>query len=354
MARLGVTYQDIANAANQLVGQGKQPTIEMIRHFLGTGSSTTIANHLRKWRAEQDGTLNLSRVENLPKEMITLMKGLWERLCFEANEKVKAIEITHQQVISELQQEVQKYKNNNQRWQNLFNQWKKEKDEFLTDKISLEQGIQVLQQEASGLKFTIESQEKHLQEKQDRIAELNRLHSLVQANLEHYRESAREQRLIDQQQFDEQKQALQAEIKILKEQLMSMQNNNISFQQKYNELKKDHTALEKNHEKVESKLEKQSQDIDSLKKEKNKFQNASQHWKAQYHELKNELEIKMKEVVDHQAELKVFTTNLENMKVVNADLQTQNKLLGHEKWILSQEKAQLEGQLKQMQKMVGT
>jgi hypothetical protein len=34
------------------------------------------------------------------------------------------------------------------------------------------------------------------------------------------------------------------------------------------------------------------------------------------------------------------------------DLAAQNKLLGQEKWILAQEKAQLEGQLKQMQEMV--
>lgn len=52
-----------------------------------------------------------------------------------------------------------------------------------------------------------------LQDKQERIDELHRLHAQVQINFEHYRESAREQRLIEQQQYEQQKQELQVENK---------------------------------------------------------------------------------------------------------------------------------------------
>jgi uncharacterized protein involved in exopolysaccharide biosynthesis len=40
------------------------------------------------------------------------------------------------------------------------------------------------------------------------------------------------------------------------------------------------------------------------------------------------------------------------MKQILADFRNQNTLLNNEKWLLIQEKAQLEGQLKQMQKLI--
>ena len=42
MSRPGVTFQDIANAAQDLKGQGKTVTIENVRAILGTGSIGTI------------------------------------------------------------------------------------------------------------------------------------------------------------------------------------------------------------------------------------------------------------------------------------------------------------------------
>lgn len=79
-----------------------------------------------------------------------------------------------------------------------------------------------------------------MQEKQERIEELHRLHQQTQANLKHYRESAREQRLLDQQQFEQEKQQFQLEMKFLKEQ-------SVIQRQKYAELHQAHQfKLEKN------------------------------------------------------------------------------------------------------------
>ncbi len=55
---------------------------------------------------------------------------------------------------------------------------------------------------------------------------------------------------------------------------------------------------------------------------------------------------------DIQTENKVLFHQLAETKGTMAATIDQNKQLTHEKWILAQEKAQLEGQLKQMQKMI--
>lgn len=52
MARPGVTYSEVVQAAAELTGQGKNPTIEQVRLIIGNGSNSTLANHLRRWKAE--------------------------------------------------------------------------------------------------------------------------------------------------------------------------------------------------------------------------------------------------------------------------------------------------------------
>ena len=72
MSRPGITYAEVSEAAAQLLGQGRNPTIEQIRLILGTGSSTTIANHLKIWRDNQSETSLLSAKENLPDELVSI------------------------------------------------------------------------------------------------------------------------------------------------------------------------------------------------------------------------------------------------------------------------------------------
>ena len=52
MARAGVSYEQVAAAADSLVGAGQQPTIRSVRERLGdTGSPNTIHKHLTAWRS---------------------------------------------------------------------------------------------------------------------------------------------------------------------------------------------------------------------------------------------------------------------------------------------------------------
>lgn len=50
MARDGITFEQVAAAADALVGDGQQPTIRAIRERLGTGSPNTVHRHLVAWR----------------------------------------------------------------------------------------------------------------------------------------------------------------------------------------------------------------------------------------------------------------------------------------------------------------
>jgi chromosome segregation ATPase len=152
MARLGVTYKDIARVADQLTKDGLHPTIGAIRQVLGTGSSTTIANHLRQWRAEQDGQDILFNKEQLPQELITCLKNLWLKVLEQADQHMDSIQKNANDAVAELQRELDKYRGNNQRWQQLFNQWLKEKEALTREKDLLEQKIEMLQNELQTLR----------------------------------------------------------------------------------------------------------------------------------------------------------------------------------------------------------
>lgn len=54
MARKGVTFDQVANAARAIKARGQEPTIAAVRVELGDeGSYTTISTHIAKWRAEE-------------------------------------------------------------------------------------------------------------------------------------------------------------------------------------------------------------------------------------------------------------------------------------------------------------
>lgn len=46
MARIGISFEQVAAAADTLLSNGKQPTIHAVRELLGTGSPNTIHRHL--------------------------------------------------------------------------------------------------------------------------------------------------------------------------------------------------------------------------------------------------------------------------------------------------------------------
>ena len=51
MARIGVTYLEVAKAADELIARGTEPSIRLVRGELGdTGSYNTIQRHLAAWR----------------------------------------------------------------------------------------------------------------------------------------------------------------------------------------------------------------------------------------------------------------------------------------------------------------
>lgn len=350
MARPGVTYQDIVTAANELKGQGKNVTIESVRGILGTGSIGTINQHLRKWKETQASIYNTAAKENLPDSIIALMKGLWEGLITQSSEQFLPIEDKFKQEILELKCELEKYKNNNQRWQKMFDQWQQEKTLLANEKLILEQALDFAHKENATLQTKQDGLHYQLQEKQARIDELYQLHQQTQRNLEHYRESAREQRLLDQQQFEREKQQHLAEIKTLKEEIVRERHEITSSQKKNAALLEANQFLERSYSQCQKENEQLKSELATANSKYNENLVTCQVYENQNKQLLVTVTDQSNQIITYQAENKISSKKLSEIINELSTTKDQLKLIAQEKWELIQAKARLEGQLSQMQK----
>lgn len=85
MARTGVTFEEVSDLATKILVQGQAPTVARIREHLGTGSSTTINNHLNAWRQAQQNKTWLKLPQALPESLVPLLETLWLKAIDEAN-----------------------------------------------------------------------------------------------------------------------------------------------------------------------------------------------------------------------------------------------------------------------------
>lgn len=306
MARPGVTYSEIAEAATHLVGQGKNPTIEQIRLLLGTGSSTTIANHLKQWREEQQGTSLLAAKENIPNELMEMVKGLWERVIGLSQEKMNATEADFKKRLEGAQQEVQKYKSNNQKWQKLFGEWQRDKAMLDVETDNLKNSVETLQESNTALRQQLSAQEAALKEKQSRIDELHQLHQQTQMNLEHYRESVRLQRLMDAEKHDKEVQALSATLKSTENKLAQITQEKILLQQQYEKLHSDNLALAKSINNMQNENQTLQLANTKLEKQLHASEHTSNHLQQQCDKLQSQLDQQAKDLIEEKARCAVM------------------------------------------------
>jgi len=86
MARAGVTYHDISKAAEAIKTQGQEPTVDRVREHLGTGSKSTIAPLLKRWRSDNG---EAAAVSGLPNDLVEVVKALHERVQQMADHRIE-------------------------------------------------------------------------------------------------------------------------------------------------------------------------------------------------------------------------------------------------------------------------
>ena len=87
MAREGITFEQVAAAADALVGEGQQPTIRAIRERLGTGSPNTVHKHLTAWREARP--VAAAAAPELPQALTAAIAAEIERAAAQARAEIE-------------------------------------------------------------------------------------------------------------------------------------------------------------------------------------------------------------------------------------------------------------------------
>jgi chromosome segregation ATPase len=100
MARPGITYEEVAAAADALVADGERPTINAVRDALGTGSPNTIHRHLQAWKATQAPARR--EAARLPDELAVALAEEIERQAARARADAEQAALEAQQTADDL------------------------------------------------------------------------------------------------------------------------------------------------------------------------------------------------------------------------------------------------------------
>ena len=341
MSRTGINYQDVANAAIKVQGLSKNLTVDNIREILGIGSKSTIARHLKDWK---DNNGPIANSHGLPPELIAIVSGLWERLQGHAE----------QQVI-ELQQEA---KEKMQAYDLNLIQVKKKNLELQAQAHQLEETL-FHQQNANKVldqNFANEAQSnlKHQSHIFSLEAQLNsqkeentKLHSLlknIQSNLEHYQGSMQKVQQEQALAIEKQKHQYEQEIAELRQKVINaIQQENI--------YKLQLEPLQKQQSQIEN-ITIHSQKLERLLKEKGKrIVTIEEQYKQSINnvEIMNfNLENQSKTIAELGQKAAIAVSRCVDFEKLLKEANDKISTLRHEQIFTLQEKANLEGQVKQL------
>jgi chromosome segregation ATPase len=341
MGRIGINFDDVKEKAYQLQGRGKSPTVDAIRDLLGTGSKSTIAQHLKTWRAEEKNGEG-----NLPQELLSLVTGLWERLSAKTEQRIIDIQCENEEKNKLLQQTLIQTQNDQAQL--------KSKLHFAEETSAAEQRIitETKNQLTHYMQEHEKLNEKHktsIKQFEDSKADNARLHKLashIQTNLEHYQNSMQELRTeqnltIEKQQaiFQQQITDLQQEIVLCRSQRQESDKQLSHKTQELQQLHEKYHSLQSAHEKLAQENKETAQELIISKERYKQSQNTLN---IQEEKLKNDA-MKMLELEKQIVLLTEKTNNLEK-DLKKSEEKIEN--LRHEKMFLVQEKSELQGYLK--------
>lgn len=347
MARPGVTYLDVSNAAQQLVAAGRTPTIETIRMTLGSGSNSTLGTHLRTWKSKQDQTQQIASKENIPEEFISALKGVWERVMNHAEDKIQVIHQETQQELIQFREDITRLQKDHAASQQQLQQIKQERDVLTNEKSALEQWLADAKIEIATLSEKLLGADQQNLEKQARIDELHRQNQQAQTNLEHYRAASLEQRLADQQRYEQQQKQLEHTLREANQELAQLRHEKLTLQQHYQQATFENNNIKAQLDTLHSQQASTTSQLTDALSELAKKTQDQQHWQERFFTLQSKHEQQNQSLLELHTQHAVLMQQSETTTKALNELRDQHTVLAHEKWILGQEKAQLYGQLKQ-------
>jgi len=343
MGRLGVSYEEVAQAVQEVQGKGKSPTVDNVRLIIGSGSKSTIARHLRDWRNQQ----GIARGSDgaIPSELLAFVKGLWERLRDTVEQKAYDYQCESDEKVKQAQQQLAQTQQQYVILQEQHHQLEEKLHQQIKIMNELQSTLVLEQQEKAKMAERAIAQESHRQDQQSEIERLHQLLKHVQHNLEHYQAST--QQLRQEQSLDMEKQRNDYEHRIsqLQQQMTSMTTEKLSFQTQYDQANLALEKLQLTHELlIQSSQEVQTKYHLLVQK----HAELTQQYQNQFHDY----ELKKQLIPELQAKISAYQDRIISLEKTLEKAENKIQILRDDVSFVSQEKSNFEGQITQLQKLI--
>lgn len=346
MARAGVTYHDIAKAAEAIKSQRQEPTVDRVREHLGTGSKSTIAPLLKRWRSDNGETADIG---GLPNDLVEVVKSLHERVQQMADHRIEQA----RQEFKELNEELRKKLNDADNTVAQLNARQKDLEMQigqLTDEVV--QKTQAL--EDARIKLTKAELQRdeavtRTTELKANVTELKQENRDIRDHFEHYQQRTAEDRQQEREQFRTTNQQMQDQLRELRGHLAQTEIR-ISEQTETNRRQQQITEeLERISTGLSRELSEKAKTIEKLDNELEVALSKSLEHQQQKDKLAEQLAAIELQKADADKEVALLSQSLETTKATLKSTQDKVMLLTDENKVILQEKAVIQGQFKQLQ-----
>ena len=99
MARTGLSKSQVRASRDQLLAEGRYPSVDAVRLALGTGSKSTIHKYLKELGGEDDGAV-LKR-EDTTRTLLGVVEQLADQLHGDAERRLEKVRAEHEQALLE-------------------------------------------------------------------------------------------------------------------------------------------------------------------------------------------------------------------------------------------------------------
>jgi chromosome segregation ATPase len=346
MARAGVTYHDIAKAAEVIKSRRQEPTVDRVREHLGTGSKSTIAPLLKRWRSDNGEAADVS---GLPNDLVEVVKSLHERVQQMADHRIEQARREFEALNEELRTELTHAKNTiaqlTARQQDLENQAERLSKEKSAQSRSLEDA-RVSLAKAESQRDEAVTRTNDLKQS---VSELKQENRDIRDHFEHYQQRTAEDRQQEREQFRSVNQGLKDQIQDLQHRLAQTKSRaselfdaNAQLQRYADELKQANAALN-------SDLKGKIEDIQNLKHELEEIVTKCREYQHRNDQLAENVAVLTTQKADTDKEVAVLSHALETTKAELKTAQDKVAFLTDENKVILQEKAVILGQFKQLQ-----
>ena len=322
MARAGVTALDISQAASGLVDNGVNPTVERVRQILGTGSNGTIAPLLKQWKQAQQLQVT-SDTQGLPKRLLEIVKALNDELQLLADEKVAQSKAIEKAAAAEAEQE-----------RALGHKLESALEQLEQDNTDLSAALQASEARCDTVIQSLEAANQRLDDKAAEIARIQLQNSGLQKNQEHFHESSRLQREKDLERYTKSQSEQAQQLVVLTQKAEALKTASAQDQVKIARL--------------EQQLNSAQQSLIQAEKAAQESEAALTRVQQTTVTAQRNLEAALSEnlALSHQV------TQLQPKADKVASLTDQIALLQQQYHEVSQEKSRLQGECKQLEKML--